>query len=573
MSNPSFDNIDKWLFEYTEGNLSSSQETQLKQFLLQNPEFEADLDAWQDAFVDASPVIFPNTDSYTRKPFAWWVPAAAFSTLVISGFLGWMSFPNLNESNILADSAHKSISFELFKNAEKTGTYFEYKKQKYSFDPNFISFQQLNPIYNSNSPFYHPSEFILNQSDFNSSFGNFYNGISEVTPLEKQSIDQSNESSGNLTSSLGSNKEKNNITNQNISSTETAEPVVKDEDQSALNARAMSRTENKFSSTYNKSFSSKLKSIARKIVRMTDNPIALSNSKDIYYHTPGMQSLDVNFGSVGSLLTPRLQTITRAQWTGRDNQQFSNQLSFDTYVKSIRGGIGVQLNHVYYGGGAYQIGQFALMYSPKITVSKNVVLEPAIRFKMGNKTLRNQKMIPGQLVELDRQNARMYNGENIQSKTQELWYKDIGFALMTNTKWFSAGVQIDNVGRHYNNVYNSNGENDRQGYHFTTTVGTDYVSRTKIFSFSPYIMYQKVENLSEIWGGSIFRYKKLTMGGGFSSHGDYAGSIGIKTNRLMITYAIDNTQSAILNKKLLSQQLTLRLLTNRNRKDYRMLNL
>jgi hypothetical protein len=306
---------------------------------------------------------------------------------------------------------------------------------------------------------------------------------------------------------------------------------------------------------------------------MTDNPLALSNSKDIYYHTPGMQAMDVNFGSAGSLSTPRLQSVSRAQWSGRANQQISSQISFDTYVKSIRGGIGFQVNHVYYGGGAYQIGQFALTYSPKFLVSKNIVIEPAIRFKMGNTRLQNQKMIPGQLVELDRQNQRTYMGEGVNAQTQDLWYKDVGFALMTNTKWFSAGIQIDNLGRHQNNIYNSTTEKDRQGYHLNATLGADYVSRSKLFSFSPYLMCQKVENLSEIWGGSIFRYKKLTTGGGYSSLGDYAGSIGFKTNRLMLTYAIDFTQSLVLNERLLSQQLILRLLTNRNRIDYRMLNL
>jgi len=185
--------------------------------------------------------------------------------------------------------------------------------------------------------------------------------------------------------------------------------------------------------------------------------------------------------------------------------------------------------------------------------------DPTINFKMGNTCLINKKMIPGQLVELDRQNQRTFLREGVDVKTQDLWYEDIGFALMSNTKWFSAGIQLDNSGRHYNNIYNSPTENNRQEYHLTTTFVADYVSRSKLFSFSPYLMYQKVENLSEIWGGSIFRYKKFTMGGGNSSLGDYAGSIGIKTNRLMLTYAIDFAQSAVLNERLLSQQFTLRL--------------
>ncbi len=60
MSGPSFDNIDRWLFEYVEGNLSSEQEKQLEAFLLDHPEFDLDLDSWQMAKVEPLTYEFPN---------------------------------------------------------------------------------------------------------------------------------------------------------------------------------------------------------------------------------------------------------------------------------------------------------------------------------------------------------------------------------------------------------------------------------------------------------------------------------------------------------------------------------
>ncbi len=563
MSNPSFDNIDKWLFEYTEGNLSSQQETQLKQFLLQNPNLEKDLDAWQNATVKSVPVVFPNIDSHIRKPIAWWIPAAAVSFVFGTISLAWVN-ENTNVSQLVAlDSAHMVSAIQVENSAEKGEAYFESKNNNKT--PNFMLVGNgstsvvFGHNWNNKIPVYSGLVGNVNAFEVNDFHSNY--------PLEIESVNQSlNIKKDKIEGAEFKLKNDNSLSSSASNSASDIEELTK-------NTKSEPRAENKYGSSYNNSFLSKLKSIALKIVRMTDNPLALSNSKDIYYHTPGMQAMDVNFGSAGSLSTPRLQSVSRAQWSGRANQQISSQISFDTYVKSIRGGIGFQVNHVYYGGGAYQIGQFALTYSPKFLVSKNIVIEPAIRFKMGNTRLQNQKMIPGQLVELDRQNQRTYMGEGVNAQTQDLWYKDVGFALMTNTKWFSAGIQIDNLGRHQNNIYNSTTEKDRQGYHLNATLGADYVSRSKLFSFSPYLMCQKVENLSEIWGGSIFRYKKLTTGGGYSSLGDYAGSIGFKTNRLMLTYAIDFTQSLVLNERLLSQQLTLRLLTNRNRIDYRMLNL
>ena len=47
MSNPSFSNIDRWLFELNEGNLSPEQVHQLKVFLLQHPELDIDKNMWE----------------------------------------------------------------------------------------------------------------------------------------------------------------------------------------------------------------------------------------------------------------------------------------------------------------------------------------------------------------------------------------------------------------------------------------------------------------------------------------------------------------------------------------------
>ena len=49
MISPNRENIDRWLFDYTEGNLSEDQVTILESYLLNNPDIEVDLDAWEDS--------------------------------------------------------------------------------------------------------------------------------------------------------------------------------------------------------------------------------------------------------------------------------------------------------------------------------------------------------------------------------------------------------------------------------------------------------------------------------------------------------------------------------------------
>ena len=67
MNNPNYENIDRWLFDYVEGNLSSNQESMLENFILNHPELEVDLDMWRmsniktsNAFVNDRPFVTSN---------------------------------------------------------------------------------------------------------------------------------------------------------------------------------------------------------------------------------------------------------------------------------------------------------------------------------------------------------------------------------------------------------------------------------------------------------------------------------------------------------------------------------
>ncbi|MDG2464942.1 MAG: type IX secretion system membrane protein PorP/SprF [Crocinitomicaceae bacterium] len=620
MSNPSFENIDNWLFEYMEGNLSPTQVAQLEKFMLNNPDFEPDMDAWQLAKADASPVEFPGTIGRKRKPVPFWlVSTLALTTVFVAGmFFG--TFVNPADTKTLqAESAAQTQEYKIAlltsdinlntigQNEKLSSVFSSIEKSSRKSTTSILNSRRSENIVSLNVPVSNNSVVTESQkykvntvseriypSENNKSIDapitlpdnstriesieiaksekEVYSFEEIVPELENIVISQNKES--NVNENEGA-LVKENVPENSVESKDLESNSNENEDKFSAEshdrtAQQMTRGD-RISSNYNKSFSSKVKSSVRKIIRMTDNPIALTNSKDIYYHAPNMQTLNVNAATVGNLLKPRLQLTSRAQWTGHSNQQLLSELSYDTYVKSIRGGIGVQMSHGYYNLGSYNVGQLALTYSPKFTVNKNFSIEPAIRLKMGDKRLNAQNLVPGQVIEMERRNERIFYSATPENPIKDLWYKDVALALSSNTKWFSAGFQMDNIGRHFNNVYNSNESNERSGLHYTASLGTDFVSSSKIFSFSPYVMCQKVENLSEIWGGSIFRYKKMTIGSGISSAGDYAGSIGVKTNHFMLTYNADMTLSNLIGIRLFSQQLTIRILMNNGRYGHTML--
>ncbi|MCC7454932.1 MAG: hypothetical protein IT222_12250 [Crocinitomix sp.] len=46
------ENFDRWMFDYLEGNLTTSEAETFEQFLLDHPEFEMDAEAWQHATIE-----------------------------------------------------------------------------------------------------------------------------------------------------------------------------------------------------------------------------------------------------------------------------------------------------------------------------------------------------------------------------------------------------------------------------------------------------------------------------------------------------------------------------------------
>ncbi len=82
-------NIDQWLFNYYEGNLSPSEVKQLESFLKKNPDYYEDAHAWKDSFVEEAVPVFNASflvkeidTKADRKRFA----LAMFALLLIGSF-------------------------------------------------------------------------------------------------------------------------------------------------------------------------------------------------------------------------------------------------------------------------------------------------------------------------------------------------------------------------------------------------------------------------------------------------------------------------------------------------------
>ncbi len=601
MSNPSFSNIDLWLFERAEGNLSPEQLEQLDLFLLRNPELDVDRDMWEMAKVDKHTYVYPEVASLERRR----KPVAAFGLMAFfllfagtTSYLFWNGTSEVETTQQSIATQNIELKRELFKQINVIQT--EGSRRQTNRKTGYVGFDAASDQH----------AFALNLKDVASAKRNQVSArnvflspsITETSSIDEIAFTESHPIENTLLTDVAidnSNTELQDVAGINALKVEATETTNTDEISTLITSEKKpeelitsevteikttsnddpfggskwnpnrTRTNVAFTSlksSYKKpSFKDRLNSFARNLDRMMSSPIALKNSREPLYHVPGLTSSDISFSSAGTLIATRVQTTSRVQWLGRENEQMTNQLSVDGYSSEIRGGWGLQLNHQWYKDGGIQVGQAALTYSPKISVSRFISVEPSVRVKMGNKQLNADQLSDVEMVELERGNEHAFYPNGGSPIGKNLWYKDLGLGMLVNTKWFFAGVQVDNLFKHKDNLYDNNWSDPRRAQnYFTATVGTDWMSRNEKLKFSPYILYQKNERLSEAWAGASFSWNWLVIGAATSTNLEPAASLGIRFDHFSMLYNVDYTQSRMLSEKALSHQVTLRFVGKRN---------
>jgi len=618
MSKPSFTNIDLWLFEYAEGNLTDDQVAQLELFILQHPELDVDRDMWEMAQVKQEDTVYADQKTLIkRKPVgAYWAVGAGALTMfaLIFGSFAFFGISDTQESDeYLSETVEYSEDFayellnetaverelrqevsELKALVTSLETQIQRSKETTSGNPdgNVVivasvdarstgvdngNARELGPLGATQNAFVASNAVNGNAHDTGNTGGlqNSHGTINASSPaasIQALAISEPVITMESMTSVKSSFLETERFAVQPVSREMFNTSVVSNDETETMVSSNESQGR---SVNYESSYKHKVSKFIRQLRNMANNPIALKNYRDAYHQVPGMIATDLNFGATGTMIAPRFQTMSRLQGLGNENELFTNQIGFDGYVFGARGGIGVQMTHNYYNQGGIQSGEVAITYSPKFSVNRKLSIEPAFRFKMGNKMLNSDRMEGTDQVEFIPGNTIDYYQDGSVPVGKMLWYRDMGLGLNVNTEWFYASAQVDNIFRHNDNIYSNDLTLKRRaGTYFVATLGTDWESndsqwetkRSK-FSLSPYLVYRNYENVNELWAGANFRAYWLTVGASVSSNGDPAASLGVVSSdkRFSLMYNADYSRSYLTNERSLSHQLTLRIVGNQSR--------
>lgn len=557
---PTHENIDRWLFDYTEGNLSAEQEQQLELFLMNHPDLELDMDAWEMSKVDVAPMVFERKELLYKKRS--YKPALALLSLLILFTTGI----SLLYSNQKQETQTTSINAQSGKkNTARTEQKIANTTIKRTESDQSVSSVNGPSLY---TPVSTPYETTRNTTDHLS-----LNASTEQSSLSR--VELTNESTHPVAEDPS---------DYRLSNSQIPISTMEFERINLHNLKGM------IVGGYRTDFKNEALSLTaeldasvislgniklfKKIDQLLSKDIGLSNNQSYDYTMPGQSNLDLNFSSVGTTSQTRFQMISSIRSLENPAQfKLNNQLSLDAYSRNMRSGFGIQANYDDFSTGLIRNGNVALIFSPKIALSRKISLEPAVRFKMGTHTLNEQKMVNESSVEYNTGQVNQFQFDPNLAIGRTLWYRDLDAGLTIHTPLFFLSGQITNIFKHNENIFSNNGETMAASRNVNLITGTQYISRNEKLIFAPYAIYQHSNYQKQLFGGFTFKAGKAQLGLSYGNLNTGSVSFGYVGKNFALIGQSGFGTLASTQQRTYTHQLTLRIHSSVSKKARRYISL
>ncbi|MBK9592895.1 MAG: type IX secretion system membrane protein PorP/SprF [Crocinitomicaceae bacterium] len=535
------------MFDYKEGNLSAAEAEEFENFLIQHPEYEVDADAWDMAYVQSEPVIYPHAEKLEKKRrvAGWYYWSAAASLLLLLGSTTIYFFGD----------SEQALENSMLSNSKR------------------VVFSQLTSDNQTQISAYQRSSSLLSSitngtSDYTS--GSYVTGSMPVYTNSTSSGNIAENTSNTNTELSSGNKQYG--SDENLLAVENAK--LKGDNNIGKYAgnpesKNLSFDVSKKSSAKSGSGRGVVKKFYRRVEKMLGYPPGLTNLRDPELILPQNTLLAFNSSFTGGMLKSRFEMNYRNQWLGTDQASQELNISYDNYSYGLRGGVGILVNAQDYGMGQFGDYNMSLLYSPKLVINRNTVIEPSVKFTMGSLIANGTSLTADSDFEMDRGRLLQVGSADQLNGVSRQWYKDYGLGIMLNTKWFYAGFNADNLNGHYENVYgNDLSSPTKSPIKLSAVIGTDYKSNKKTMIFSPFIAYQQYGKQPEFWGGLNYRQGFFMIGGAMSTKQEFTASVGMKFEGFKLVYHYDYTESLLTQNRMGSHNIGVRF--NAKRKTQRL---
>lgn len=572
MNIPNRENIDRWLFDWTEGNLSPSQEIQLEQFLIKNPDLSIDVDAWDAATVSSIPFGYENQASLKKRKkrvFAYWQFYAIILLIAIGGTSLYFSFKTETQQ-----IAAKTINTFKSPISKKTTTPI---KNNDSQEPITINSPISNPV---DQNFYAVPSYQVSLKKQNENIST--NTLPYSSEHDKVTFDY-NSSSDTIEKAIQSIIQIENIeltddtdipAISNVSNVFSESLLESDEIIQSVSNNVSANEENDKKLSRNKINMPTLKlSSSSLLSKWVKKDLTNTNQKDRVYALSEKSNLDLNSSFVGNISQLKFQSMSTVRWIDIANQQkISQQISFDGYLREAKAGLGIISNYSNFANGLIQDWNINLIYAPKLAINRYLTIEPSMKYTFGKKVLNSSKIINNSTVEVETNQLETFSIDPNQAIGKNLWYRDLGAGLIINAGPIYFGGQVNNLLKHQDNIYSNDYTSIRRANRELTLVGgTDFNSKNGNFTFSPYIFHTIFGSQSSTYLGASLQLKSFLIGGSYQTNGSSSGMIGLHKDRFSLLCQTSYASSSYTQNKSFIHQLTIRINSNISKKTRRYL--
>lgn len=581
-------NIEKWMFDYFEGNLTQHEQIEFERFMENHAQFDADFEFWKESYDrNVETPVYEIPQNLYKVPF--WTIQKIGALMVLSVLLissGYFMYNSIrNEENNLVE-----------KNIDST----EVDDQKFIVNNTNSNINNVSKEEQGTSPETGAKEskkIKANKVSVKSGFitAQINQAKQEVRIESKDVIEKNNKGKSNLGLSSSQNRVKSKtkrcIESIGIEGRKIKSLVYSTNEKGVLNYKFKPLKENnkyafldfkrsnnkhKKNASLNKAkgkerdkkyfeniaiistlfYRDKSKQKQKKRLKMFDKfknkEIALTNTHDPIFIITNSNPIENNLALTGGLNVTRFKTNISNRWMNSINQRNKVVLNGDTYISKLNAGVGFSANLNDYPNQNLNQTSFGVTYSQRIQLKEESSLSLGVNYKFNV----NKYNLGSSVVELNQNETYLLNNsvpENEQNFSTALWY---------DGKFLFGGINLDNI--NYLKKQNNNANEFVEyinPFKFAIQLGTDY--RRNIYSawvISPQVNYRYQQNTSELWLGGMLKYKRLLAGLGGSFSDAYKVNFGVQGDNFRLIYGYDYSKTKVENHFYGTHEVSIRYL-------------
>lgn len=596
-------NIEKWCFDYFEGNLTSLERIEFERFILEHPEHHAEFEAWKDAADsddDRVPAYLGAEALLVGIPFyatfAFKLSVGLIATLAL-GILGYLQWNGQVEKEYVANTNNVEMIWSPEEHQLAMVKYTDYAYGDYDVKTVTTTNQITNYVYESQTEdqnegnnnnevtFTDPTlfEYAVNANTYSNTeldvnnATNVYSdelAIHSGTPIDEELImaqgteakDSYEEDDKSLYEHLGIDHSKYQFLNFNnakvkglgskyASSGKNKHGKNKNDNQANITQNVIKNGKGGGGYKKKSHFFQNFKQLKLGLSNIND-PIAVAPNTNIVWNNPAL---------AGQLGVTRLKMNFRNQWWNTDQSFYRGVAYLDTYIEKIQAGVAYGTEYNMTADGNQSISKHTFTYAQKISLSRDANLSVGLTYEMAKGA---SKSTLGGMSEF-------YANSPISSNSLEnKWKSNLGVSSWYSGKYFFGGINVTNLlGNTFIATHEGNSSYINK-INLSVQVGTDY--KQSMFAktvVSPFIQYNKVGDYNDLWLGSVFRIRGFVLGGSVATSKSAKALIGVQGNKIRFTISSDYSKSLLLGNYSFSHELSMRILlgnknNNWSRYDY-----